>query len=389
MEDKTIKKYSWSSTVIAKSQYDDWLAYFTELCEKEKVGFCVDVNFAHLFRPQPHEEALGDGLTAQAAYRKEVQDYKNRMTDYHNKYMIATGLLKSTLAWKTKVRTEVDMILKRIPPHPLGEDGLPVVGWAWYPDDAFKAALDYIKTNYAPSDASDVAHLNQMISELSDNIEGGFEQYAESFNMYYSALVNAGKEPEAKQATAWVLKGLQNSEIRGLVTGVLFANRPPDQEPTYKEIFSYVEHYLKRIGEDQDPYKAIKTNPNGPPRVSANAINNKSVSLDLKNEKRCTKCWRKGHVWSDCHAGTCSICGRKINVTFCDGWQTHTEPGTRWIPLKFRSDINESQKKQVGKRKTSPNANEEKDPEILEKLKVLQAARKDIKRLRKEKKKEP
>ena len=387
MEEKTTRKFSWSSTVIAKSQYDDWLAYFTELCEKEKVGFCVDTNFAHLFRPQVPDDPLGTSQAALATHRKEVQDYKNRMTDYYHKYMIATGLLKSTLAWKTKVRTEVDMILKKIPSHPLGPEGQPIDGWTWNPDDAFKSALDFIKTNYAPSDASDVAHLNQLISELSDNGEGGFEQYAESFNMYYSALVNAGKEPEAKQATAWVLKGLQNSEIRGLVTGVLFANRPADQEPTYQEIFTYVEHYLKRIGEDQDPYKAIKTSPNGPPRVSANAANRKFNASDSKEEKRCTKCWRKGHEWPDCHAGTCSICGKKLSGSFCEGWQNHTEPGTRWIPHKYRSETNDTQKKNDGKRKSPSNENEEKDPEILEKLKVLQAARKDIKRLKKEKKK--
>ena len=383
------KSYSWHSVSIAKSQYDEWLAYLTELCEKEKVGFCVDTNFAHLFRPKPPGPQIGTGQPALLAHRKEEIDYNNKVMEYHNKYMVATGLLKSTLTYRTKVRTEVDVVLKNVPPTPLGPDGEPIPDWEWLPADRFKAAMDYIKTHYAPSDATDVAHLRQLISELSDNGEGGFHDYAEKFNMYYSALVNADQPPDAKTCTAWVLGGIQNAEIRSSVIGVLFANRPPEQEPTYQEIFTYVEQYLKRIGQDKDPYRAIKINPTGPSRVSANAVNNKTVTFDPKSEKRCTKCWRKGHDWSECHAIACSICGKKFNGPYCEGWQNHKEPGTRWIPRQFRTSGDESKTQSKGFKRKNPSVEgEEKDPEILEKLKVLQAARKDIKRLRKERTKE-
>ena len=207
--------------------------------------------------------------------------------------------------------------------------------------------------------------------------------------MYHSALVRAQQEPDAKTCTAWVLNGIQNSHIRSSVIGVLFASRPADQEPTFQEIFTFVEHYLKRfrMGDEQDPYKAIKTNPTSPARVAANAA---QVSPSPRDVIRCTKCWRKGHGWKECHAGACSICGKKFQGEFCTNWQNHTDPGTRWIPPKFRSAEDTKKKPNDLKRKTPPDSDDEKekDPEILDKLKILQAVRKDLKKLRKEKKRE-
>jgi hypothetical protein len=253
--------------------------------------------------------------------------------------------------------------------------------------DAFNAAIQYLQANYAPSDATDVASFRQLISELLDNGEGGFKQYAEKFNIYHSALVRAHQEPDAQTCTAWVLKGIQNPQVRSAVISTLFENlRPPDEEPTFRDIFALVENYLKRMGDEGDPYKAIKIGPNGPTRVTANAAQINSSSQDLK---RCTQCWRKGHGWQDCHAGTCSACGKRLQgEEFCSNWQNHTDPGTRWVPPKFRS-TDDTKKAKVGsdlKRKASPEGEEEKNPEVLEKLKVLRAARKDLKRIRKDNK---
>ena len=300
--------------------------------------------------------------------------------------MIAIGFLKSSFTYGSKVRTEVDTVLANRPPHPIGDDGQPIQGWVWTPVDAFNAAIQYLRVNYAPSDATDVASFRQMIAELTDNAEGGFNQYAEKFNIYHSALVRAHQEPDAQTCTAWVLKGIQNPQVRSAVISTLFANlRPPDHEPTFREIFTFVENYIKRMGDEGDPYKAIKVGPNGPTRVSANAAQVDSSSSDVK---RCTKCWRKGHGWQECHAGACSVCGKKFQgEEYCTNWQSHSDPGTRWVPPKFRS--NDDSKKRTGsdlKRKIPPNNGEEKNPEILEKLKVLRATRNELKRMRKEKK---
>ena len=158
---------------------DEWYASLAETLEMNKVGFCLDSNFAHLFRPVAPEPQLGNSQQAQLAYRNEVIDYQNRVTEYRSKFMIAIGFLKNSLTFGSRVRAENDNILGNKPPQPIDDDGQPVEGWDWFPDDAFNAAIQFIRTNYAPSDATDVASFRQMISELTDNGEGGFNQCAE------------------------------------------------------------------------------------------------------------------------------------------------------------------------------------------------------------------
>jgi hypothetical protein len=92
---KGAKSFSWSFVSEAKQQYDEWYATLAEVCNKEKVGFCIDTNFADFLRPIP-------------AHRKEVTDFESKVTDNRNKYMIAIGFLKSSLTYGTKVRMEVD-----------------------------------------------------------------------------------------------------------------------------------------------------------------------------------------------------------------------------------------------------------------------------------------
>ena len=128
---KGAKSFSWLFVSEAKQQYDEWYATLAEVCNKEKVGFCIDTNFADFFRPIPPAVPLGNTQQAQLAHRKEVTDFESKVTDYRNKYMIAIGFLKSSLTYGTKVRMEVDMVLARRPPHPLGDDGQPIPGWIW------------------------------------------------------------------------------------------------------------------------------------------------------------------------------------------------------------------------------------------------------------------
>jgi len=59
----------------------------------EKVVFCLNANFANLFRPIPPEPQLGVGQAAQIAHRREMIEYRARVTDYRNKYIIAWMIL--------------------------------------------------------------------------------------------------------------------------------------------------------------------------------------------------------------------------------------------------------------------------------------------------------
>lgn len=110
MDTKTTKSFSWSSVIEAKLEYDEWHATLAEVLDKEKVGFCLDTNFAEFFRPIPPEPQLGNTQPAVLAYRKEMIDYQTKITEYRNKFMIAIGYLKSSLTYGTKVCTEVDTL---------------------------------------------------------------------------------------------------------------------------------------------------------------------------------------------------------------------------------------------------------------------------------------
>jgi hypothetical protein len=372
-----IKVYKWSSTTDAKVEYDEWFATLTEACSKEKIGFCVDETFADQFIPKTPDPQVDNSAASRLAFRKEKVDYDKAMIEYRNKFLQATGYLKSTLLYGSKARMEIDAILAKKPDPPLNPEGQPDPNFTWTTIDAFKAAMKYLKDTYAPSDATDVATLKQKIAELNDEVCGGFAPYAEQFTTLHCALVRANQEPDAKACTAWVLKGIRNQEVSRSVICALFKPDDPNHEPTFREIFKFVETFLKRSG-DNDPYKTAKTNPFGPARVAANAATRTDLS-----EKRCTKCWRRGHVWSKCLAVTCSVCGRPFDgAAFCSGWMTHNEMGTKWIPAKFKDD-GKRDEKESGKRKTPP----EEDPNVLEKVKLLKAARKEVKRARFEAKK--
>jgi hypothetical protein len=60
MDTKTTKSFSWSSVTEAKLEYNEWHATLAEVLDKEKVGFCLDTNFAEFFRPIPPEPQLGN-----------------------------------------------------------------------------------------------------------------------------------------------------------------------------------------------------------------------------------------------------------------------------------------------------------------------------------------
>jgi len=77
---------------------------------------------------------------------------------------------------------------------------------------------------------------------------------------------------------------------------------------------------------------------------------------------------------------TCSACGKAFNGDlYCSAWKTHEDPKTQWIPLKFQNQFDE---KEPVKRKASSPAID--NPIVAEKVKLLKAARKEVKRARAE-----
>jgi hypothetical protein len=345
------------------------------------VGFCVNENFHEFFVPKPPEAPIGAGVAAQETQRKELHEYDKALRIYQGQYSVAIGILRGLFVFRTKVRNEIDAILDHPPPTPLDENGVAIANRKWTPELAFKAAMKHLKDVYAPSDAVDCASYRQKITDLTDEEEGGFKFYAEKFNYYWHSLKNAGKEPNDEDSSTWVIKGIRNPMVKGVISSLL-ANR--DQAlplPTYRELFRFVEVYLKNMG-DSDPYKATKVSPSGTAKVAINATNTS------RKEKRCTKCWRIGHVWSDCKAKVCSACNKPFNdMTYCANWESHEDP-FKWVP-KHR--ITEEGKRSFGnKRKRSQEDGEgdKRQPEdksdalqnLQQAKKIYMAARKEYRK---------
>ena len=100
-------------------------------------------------------------------------------------------------------------------------------------------------------------------------------------------------------------------------------------------------------------YKLVKT------QAGATLVSNKTTTdmevsrhpVRKQNEQkddhrpRCTRCWNKGHVWTDCKAKTCSACKSSIEgFKFCTNYSTHAEKATRFVPKKLLDNNDDATK---------------------------------------------
>ena len=376
------KTYNWSSHQAGKLEYNEWFASLSEECDKHKIGFCVNETFAHFFVPVgPNPLPANANAADRKEYAKEKQKHDNRMIEFRTKYAQAAGFLKASLTYKSKARTEVDNILATVPPTPI-IDNQPDPNWIWTPVESLKAALKHLKDHYSPSDATDVATLRNNIAQLTDEGEGGFSQFSEEFTNYYNALVRAGHTPDEASLREWAMNGIKNKEVRLAVSSsALYANRSAgDPEPSWKDIFNFVERMLDRIGKDLDPYKLVKT------KAALNANVKDEDRKPAQELVRCTRCWREGHKWNQCKAMKCSECGKEFKgAKYCLGYESHKKRGTNWVPKFLLDSKNEDSSKKRGREE---DASDEAALAVKNAKKALQVALKEQKKRRKEANKE-
>ena len=236
------------------------------------------------------------------------------MRDFYKSFDKTIGILRTSLKYGCKASEEVERNLLTptagiLPKH-------------WTPDRQLRAALLMLATSYAPSDSTDVSTLRNQLAELNDEMEGGFYTYSESFVKTHVALVKAGHSPTQIELTEWARKGLRNDSIRHYMAMSLFILNQPS--PTFEVIFASVRNFLKILGENCDPYMSAKAGPVSKPLVAGAASSKKTIV-----PPRCTRCWRNGHKYPDCHCYACG--GDIVNHLFCPNWEKHQETGTRWV----------------------------------------------------------
>jgi len=358
MNSPSIKTFHWTNETLAKSEYDEWFATLQEACSKKAIGHCVDTQFSELYTPQPPEPPVNNTAAVLAAHRTELVAFKSKQIKYYLEYDKAAGYLRNTLVYGSKARMEIDKIISTPPPPPpqiVGQPPLPPIPWT--PDLAFKAAMRHLKTNYAPQDATDGATIRLKMQILTDESEGGFASYAEQFSNLHCTLLRANQIPSEEDCLEWVMKGLRNKEIKStLSASTLFQN---GGRPTFFEVFKFVRDYLKRLGDELDPYKTTKGGANEKPMVAAPA----SIA---KEKSRCSRCWNTGHSWDKCFAKSCRECGTTLekDTTICPNHKAHKDPKTRWVPSGLKRKADEKNDEVTKRKKTAEDSDLVKEAKI-------------------------
>ena len=383
MTDK-IPTFEWNSEEDGKKEYHLFDAALQANLATRQCRFVLDENAILIntpINPGPEPTAAVD----LREWRKLYQSFWIEQKKFYGSFDTAIGILQSMLIYPSKARNNIDIALRQRPVD-LGEN-------EWTPDRQFQAAMNKLRDSYAPRNETDTTTLRRQLQELSDEMEGGFHEYANQFIRIYTDLIksdvpNIVGETELRE---WVKAGIKNDQVLNHLAATICR---PDVtvQPTFEQIFAHVRGYLTFLGPDKDPYK-VATTSHG--RISANVNKIRALTPEKNQERspyrreiRCTRCWYKGHRWSMCKATKCSVCGNSLSLDakFCPKWETHSEPGTRWIHPSFHGGQQDGKGNVVPGNLTTANE----DPQMIAARQALKQARKFFKATVKEaKKKKP
>jgi hypothetical protein len=379
-----IPTFEWNSEEDGKKEYHLFDAALQANLATRQCRFVLDNN-AILINTPIHPGPEPTNAVDLREWRKLYQSFWVEQKKFYGSFDTAIGILQSMLIYPSKARNDIDIAIRQRP--------VDINEAEWTPDKQFQAAMEKLQGSYAPRNETDTTTLRRQLQELSDEMEGGFHEYANQFIRIYTELIksevpNIVGETELRE---WVKAGIKNDQVLNHLAATICR---PDVEiqPTFEQIFAHVRGYLTFLGHDKDPYR-IASSSHG--KISANKVRiltpeRKGFTPDKSHEKkeiRCTRCWHKGHRWAMCRATKCSVCGNPFptDAKFCPKWESHTEPGTKWIHPSFY-------KQQDGQKSAVPGnpAATDEDPQMIAARQALKQARKFLKATVKEaKKKKP
>jgi hypothetical protein len=174
---------------------------------------------------------------------------RGRKTFYAS-FDTAIGILQSMLIYPSKARNDIDIAICQRPAEtPQAE---------WTPDKQFQAAMTKLRASYAPRNETDTTTLRRQLQELSDEIDGGFHEYANQLVQIYTELIksevpNIVGETELQE---WVKAGIKNDQVINHLAATI-CHPDVKAQPTFEQIFAHVRGYLTFLGADKDPYRII------------------------------------------------------------------------------------------------------------------------------------
>jgi hypothetical protein len=154
------------------------------------------------------------------------------------------------LIYPSKARNDIDIAICQRPAEiPQAE---------WTPDKQFQAAMTKLRASYAPRNETDTTTLRRQLQELSDEIDGGFHEYANQLVQIYTELIksevpNIVGETELQE---WVKAGIKNDQVINHLAATI-CHPDVKAQPTFEQIFAHVRGYLTFLGADKDPYRII------------------------------------------------------------------------------------------------------------------------------------
>lgn len=374
MADK-IPTFEWNSEESGKKEFHVFEAALQAHLATRQCRFVLNENAILINTPiNPGPEPVGAADLRE--WRKLQQTFWIEQKKFYASFDTAIGILQSMLTYPSKARNDIDIALRQPP--------VDIAQAEWTPDRQFRAAMTKLRASYAPRNETDTTTLRRQLQELSDEVDGGFHEYANQFVRIYTELIksevpNIVGETELRE---WVKAGIKNDQVINHLAATICR---PDvaAQPTFEQIFAHIRGYLTFLGPDKDPYK-VATGPHG--AISANKA--KVVTPDKigdgKYQKvpRCTRCWYKGHRWNVCKSTKCNVCMSSLSVDakFCPNWENHSEPGTKWIHPSFRKQTDAKDGKDGASGTPTNNQGTNADnPQLVAARQALKQARKFLK----------
>ena len=315
-------RFNWTDPDTAKNEYGDFLATLQEELGRDQ---CI-LTDGSIMRPVPPPTVTPTGVAIdtlqlhgyQHAYRKEYNEFQAK---FSNGISIVNKLHVMNSPARRLFHQHTD------------DSGKPAAMATadWTYEARFKAGMDALHKNYAPSTTTDVASLRRTIQTLDDS--KGFHPYQTEFLKLLTTLKNSGI-PNAVSDTElreWVLAGIKNDIIMTSCLSVHVIDHP---NATHTEIFERVSQFLNFLANKGiDPYKT--SNPGFTPQATSNAYaaNNHKTN---RRTYRCTRCWltEKGHNYRNCKADKCQAPGCNSGIpkdsTVCPNWTEHQDPSCKF-----------------------------------------------------------
>jgi hypothetical protein len=181
MADK-IPTFEWNSEESGKKDFHVFEAALQSHLATRQCRFVLDNNAIAINTPiNPGPEPRG--VVDAREWRKLYQTFWVEQKKFNASFDTAIGILQSMLIYPSKARNDIDIAICQCPAEiPQAE---------WMPDKQFQAAMTKLRTSYAPRNETDTTTLRQQLQELSDEIDGGFYEYANQFDRSYTELIKS------------------------------------------------------------------------------------------------------------------------------------------------------------------------------------------------------